>query len=771
MLSRPDKPDKDRQQIDQADAAIEEITLALRHEFIRLGGLLLDDENWRAVQQLDEREARGEPLEAVAAGQLRSALLRRLIANKCFVARVKLFDALIALQAVPAEAVQVGLAASAPTPSLNPVSESGPPACQPPAFRTNVKIKASTAMINGVAVGSAAAMVAAASASALMDDVPARPATAEDGDTVADAQDLLAAGTAAMTGAASSETIEPLEAAGLMVVAGADTPAAEVDEADETGKADETGEAQEAAAAQGDARKTAAGTAAVSGGDGQTASEPDDQGIAGLRQIAAWRRQDILWAHRVALPEGDSLPASLISMLGRHEAGANLLDKIAAQAAGADAASGSAAAVSLQPASAQPAAAPLTCAGETTGRGPAPMHWIKGLDQDLAQQLEALGVVGGKGCGPGWFAQISQWTAADVARIKAALPVGRRPSVENWIEQAAVLAGGRTTRYAAKVKAGETCALIGLPGELVAGVSAGMVDRLSLQPSRSSPAGSPAPPPAPDAAQPARPANSAAVNSSPCKTALKKPKVVPPSTGSENGLGHMEGVPSRRPGPLPERPQQIPPVFERSTIVGPRAASRDRLPIAGLHSAFTPGRRRGTLKAAPASCATSAREPAGGHDDEGQGVRAKPVGASIAAEPEHVARGKFEEEAEVVILAKAKAKAKAGAGTGAGTAAGKASSGQSDAAMTGTGDEDTAERDTARVPAPGRMTPRPRARQNPIESHAAYPMQTDEASVVIVQRNADNAAKKSRDLPLQKQNEHRLREGTIRRFLKALSGD
>lgn len=57
---------------------------------------------------------------------------------------------------------------------------------------------------------------------------------------------------------------------------------------------------------------------------------------------------------------------------------------------------------------------------------------IRGIDNALAARLGALGVT----CA----SEVASWTAADVARISAALGVGRRISSENWIEQAAVLA-------------------------------------------------------------------------------------------------------------------------------------------------------------------------------------------------------------------------------------------------------------------------------------------------------------------------------------------
>lgn len=61
---------------------------------------------------------------------------------------------------------------------------------------------------------------------------------------------------------------------------------------------------------------------------------------------------------------------------------------------------------------------------------------IRGVDRHLAVALNELGVLR--------FAQIRDWSAAEVAIVCCALKLGRRISAENWIEQAALLAADLT---------------------------------------------------------------------------------------------------------------------------------------------------------------------------------------------------------------------------------------------------------------------------------------------------------------------------------------
>lgn len=59
---------------------------------------------------------------------------------------------------------------------------------------------------------------------------------------------------------------------------------------------------------------------------------------------------------------------------------------------------------------------------------------IRGISKILARRLAGLGVAS--------FAQIANWTSADVHHVANTLGIGRQISSENWIEQAALLARG-----------------------------------------------------------------------------------------------------------------------------------------------------------------------------------------------------------------------------------------------------------------------------------------------------------------------------------------
>lgn len=64
------------------------------------------------------------------------------------------------------------------------------------------------------------------------------------------------------------------------------------------------------------------------------------------------------------------------------------------------------------------------------------------------------------------FAEIARWTSGDVAAWTSRLDGFARGAPTSWIEQAAVLASGRPTRYAARVRSGEFAALVARPEPL-----------------------------------------------------------------------------------------------------------------------------------------------------------------------------------------------------------------------------------------------------------------------------------------------------------------
>ena len=84
----------------------------LRRERERLEELLMLDANWRALRQLEEREAAGQPLQAVDGAELKESLGRALGGNRIYVARTKLLEMIELL--------------SADFPGRSPVLEGGP---------------------------------------------------------------------------------------------------------------------------------------------------------------------------------------------------------------------------------------------------------------------------------------------------------------------------------------------------------------------------------------------------------------------------------------------------------------------------------------------------------------------------------------------------------------------------------------------------------------------------------------------------------------------
>ena len=81
---------------------------------------------------------------------------------------------------------------------------------------------------------------------------------------------------------------------------------------------------------------------------------------------------------------------------------------------------------------------------------------IRGIDAGLASQLGAMGV--------DRYLHMAQWSTDDVARISGVLGIDRaRIAAQNWIEQAALLAGGRATLHAQRWARGEFHALVRAP--------------------------------------------------------------------------------------------------------------------------------------------------------------------------------------------------------------------------------------------------------------------------------------------------------------------
>lgn len=77
---------------------------------------------------------------------------------------------------------------------------------------------------------------------------------------------------------------------------------------------------------------------------------------------------------------------------------------------------------------------------------------LSGLDRVTAERMILLGIKS--------FDDIAGWTAADVHRWRERLGLDDRIPANGWIEQATLLSRGVVTRHAARVRRGETDAVV-----------------------------------------------------------------------------------------------------------------------------------------------------------------------------------------------------------------------------------------------------------------------------------------------------------------------
>ena len=77
---------------------------------------------------------------------------------------------------------------------------------------------------------------------------------------------------------------------------------------------------------------------------------------------------------------------------------------------------------------------------------PDQLHMIRGIDLKLAERLQEQGISS--------FAALATWSPDEVGAISDRLNLAKRIETENWIEQAAMLQGGILTRHARTVAAG-----------------------------------------------------------------------------------------------------------------------------------------------------------------------------------------------------------------------------------------------------------------------------------------------------------------------------
>lgn len=219
--------------------------------------------------------------------------------------------------------------------------------------------------------------------------------------------------------------------------------------------------------------------------DGALAARLRSLGVTRFSDIAAWSAHDV--RHHAALLE-------IGNRISRHnwiEQAAALATRAGAGAAppasteskltpGATPATHDKLATARPPASADTpppraepfVAAPAVDAPERPDRDQ--LALISGMTDEMIEWLAAAGVTR--------FAEIAAWRAGDLACYGAHIGIGEAARRHCWIEQAAVLAAGHATAYAARMLKGETEALVARPADFCANRDPAPVQPQSLAP-------------------------------------------------------------------------------------------------------------------------------------------------------------------------------------------------------------------------------------------------------------------------------------------------
>lgn len=418
--------------------SLDPLTL-LEREQQRLEALLAANDAWRALRQLEQREREGRPVAAIDVAVLRSRLEDTLQADRVFVARRKIAEAITLLAgaqqiatspaAQPSQAVESARAVDLPLPA-DPASPAvvADPAVAAPQAPLADRI-AAIAPPHGAGVLGASPTVAATLAPPLATPHPAPV------DPVWPVAPLA-------TAEASFDD--------LTLIRGIDRALAD------------------RLVQQGIRRF--ADIAAWTGADVRRVSDALDLGRAVSRQnwieqsaVLAARRGAVVRAPQAeqaesvataaARPLSDLVSAAARSILGR-----------VARALPAPVAASTAPAppppppTPTLPAEAAPALRRPDLPVAVSPPAPLPsddLTAIRGLAADWVAPLRALGVTR--------FRQIARWSAADVARVTSALGPAAAISRDQWIEQAAVLATGATTVHVRSRQARAAIPLVASP--------------------------------------------------------------------------------------------------------------------------------------------------------------------------------------------------------------------------------------------------------------------------------------------------------------------
>jgi predicted flap endonuclease-1-like 5' DNA nuclease len=181
----------------------------------------------------------------------------------------------------------------------------------------------------------------------------------------------------------------------------------------------------------------------IRGIDRRLAQALGDHGVVSFAQIAAWEKDDV---GRFSAALG----------LGRQISQQNWIEQAALLRArqvspkieARPPAAVTAAEAEAPPGAEQPAPLPLPVRHDR-------LTLIKGVGSSMVGPLAGGGVT--------QFADISTWQPSDVAFWQAKLGTAARISKDGWIEQAALLASGRSTAYAGHVNAGFPASIVAKP--------------------------------------------------------------------------------------------------------------------------------------------------------------------------------------------------------------------------------------------------------------------------------------------------------------------
>ena len=396
---------------------------------------LAQHEDWRALQQLETREASGEPIVAVGSGRLRASLVAALEHNRCFRAHRALHTAIQALRGEDEHILPVG--EEIPQSSSSEIEKQhGQPIRQPKSAK-----ESSTPATNGQEADGATSAKTHST-----NNVSTR------GNSVPTLTLKIVTPTPAV---AKQSRLKPTVPA-IPAKSGADD------------------------------------LTRIWNIDNGLARRLNEHGITTWQQIADWRAKDVKTVSSALMLDRHIQQDGWIeqaAQLYQRQIGARsapmplcLNDPSATQQAvrgsGLAAASGDALSLPLapipsmasNPARANPAAGhgrnelETKTVGEAPTPGPAPrpdadrspqaataavpdkLNRIRGIDGTLAKRLAELGVTS--------FAQIAQWHSSDVQRFGTKLDLAGRIAQQNWIEQAAVLKTGQLTQHARNLASG-----------------------------------------------------------------------------------------------------------------------------------------------------------------------------------------------------------------------------------------------------------------------------------------------------------------------------